>query len=242
MQPSIRCASGIVFLSWVVSSCSHPSHTPSPSESIQPGESDYPEINPQGSLMVTVTGVLPRSLPIALNLVHSANPRADAGAGTAACSRQLHSEEHPALILAEPLRIEREGDRFSASIPVDKYLPGRCDWRLEGLKYQLLNSGGAQTGGWLVVAYDRARDGADLTKLPRGRAVIWCVKNSDATEPERPELCANLAALKLVSSIPDALVGRLPQPDRDNHGVIWIFPDTHSVEIEFHDLDSQRKR
>jgi hypothetical protein len=209
-------------------------------ENIRPGEPDYPVVNPNSTSKLTFTGTLPPTLQIGFRIAYVATEGLTSVQSGKYCGFQLNSEAFPGFSVVEPLRIVRSGSALTASIGLDKYLPGRCGWHFNGIQYKVVNSTGDLTENWFAVVYDAQRDGVDKAKLPREKAVVWCKKNPNPADRERPELCSNFSTIQLVADLPPNLVSLLPQEERENRGVTWMFPDTRNVVINFFDLDSMK--
>lgn len=209
-------------------------------ENIRPGEPDYPVVNPNSTSIFALTGTLPPTLQIEFRIAYGATEGLTTVQSGKYCGFQLNSEAFPVFSVVEPLRIVRSGGTFTASIELDKYARGPCGWHFNGIQYKVVNSTGDLTEDWFALVYDAQRDGVDKAKLPRGKAVVWCKKNPNPVDRERPELCSNFSTIQLVAGLPPNLVSSLPQEDRDNRGVTWMFTDTQNVEIDFFDLDSMK--
>ncbi len=96
-----------------------------PDEPTEAAQEPRPLLNPNPKQIVRIYGRLPEHLGFSLGAMYSAttedracekNPGSSIGIG-------------PLRSVTEPLEIRHDGDRFEATLVVDKYLPGPCGWK-----------------------------------------------------------------------------------------------------------------
>lgn len=179
---------------------------------------------------VLMSGTLPENLPVQLAAYYSTLHPEDGENGYADCyhsgfsfSRNLH--------LTEPIQVVRHGPRYEASVALDKYQPGRCGWVLVYVGYKVTERYGGTTGnpGWpagtatvsIANSATILRDAAS-TRYWRGPVDIWC----------SPQICGLLVEMSGVDA------QGVPASELSTQHTTWIFPDTHSVTVNFHDLDT----
>jgi hypothetical protein len=140
--------------------------------------------------------------------------------------------------IADRLTVERDGDTLRAKIAVDKYLPGFCQWTLNGISWQLANGDDFMGGATFAVAYDAKRDAID--KVPRGPVYLVCKRDTTPRNPQRPGRCTNMDVMQMptVGNVSQNLIAQLPSAARGKADVTWIMPETTHIEINFYDLDA----
>lgn len=104
-----------------------------------------PQLNPHPQHVVRIVGRAPASLDIELNVNYAITSQ------DPACTPSLLQQWGAAGIgdysRYETLKLGRKGERYQASVVVDKYLPGPCAWRFVRL------SGGARLKSGGPMAY-----------------------------------------------------------------------------------------
>ncbi len=88
-----------------------------------------------------------------------------------------------------------------------------------------------------ALAYDAARDGTDLSQIPRGRALVVCRRDP---QPANSRLWAKCSSFKQRAPVAASSIQVLPIEVRQSLGRTWIMPDTTSVELSSYDLDATR--
>jgi hypothetical protein len=211
-------------------------------DNAKPSEPDYPALNPQPTHTVRMEGTLPSSLKLTFLAYYAA----DEGAGTVQsgtyCGYKLSYQSFPVFDLTDTINIARTGDHYAGQVIVDKYLPGRCRWQLEFVGYKLLNGANVMSEGYFAQIYDPVRVGNQSPNLYRGKIDIWCrnmVARVDATAGEQ---CESLSIMKSVSKsnpISPKLLATITTDQYEHQPTtIWMLPETRSIEVIFHDLDT----
>lgn len=95
---------------------------------VRPGDAEYPELNPHPKHVVQVSGAIAPTLDVKFS-VHYESDSLDKGCWQNAPLWKGGGEKY----MGQWLELKREADRYSTSFVVDKFLPGRCDWRLIGI-------------------------------------------------------------------------------------------------------------
>jgi hypothetical protein len=96
---------------------------------VQPGDRDYPAVNPTPTQFLHVHG----SMDAALDLNFHVNWRAQS-ADCRYASSWIEGVFSPYTAWT-PLALDRKGDSFSIQVPIDGVLPGRCGWRFDGVSF-----------------------------------------------------------------------------------------------------------
>jgi len=123
-----------------------------------------------------------------------------------------------------------------------QYERGDCGWDLTAVTYRVLNSLDdklrASESGWYgttIALFAQSGAGAQQNignKYWRGRVDIWCLSEAPFQDPKYPESCGVLGGFLHDYS---ALI---PAEERGSDASTAVFPDTRSIEINFHDLNS----
>jgi hypothetical protein len=95
---------------------------------VRPGDAEYPEPNPNPTHVVRVSGTIAPTLDVKFS-AHYESDSLDKGCWQNAPLWKGGGEKY----MGEWLELKRGADRYSTSFVVDKFLPGRCDWRLIGI-------------------------------------------------------------------------------------------------------------
>lgn len=94
---------------------------------VKEGDPDYPQLNPNPKQVVRVFGKVPSDFNLSFGLLYEA---------TAPDKHCWQSFGYPKRA-GEQVKFKRNGDRFELAVTVDKYLPGECRWRFNGLDANL---------------------------------------------------------------------------------------------------------
>lgn len=203
-------------------------------------EPNHPRINPDSSRSIIVTGTLPEKLRIQLFAYYATTRPVLGETGHDSCYRSIPLGPTIPLHLAEPLMIVRRGLHYEVTVVADKYEPGDCGWSFTGVTYRVLDSLDdklrASESGWygttIAFAHSYARSGPNVGDMSwRGRVDIWCLNNNATQDPKYPESCGVLGGFSRDYS---ALI---PADERGNDSSTAVFPDTRSIEVNFHDLN-----
>lgn len=188
---------------------------PTPSSEVRVAESAYPEPNPHPVWMLHIGGELPASIPFEY---FEAQYETDAN-NDPACIRAVSGVQGGGFRLKHTELIEpvREGQRYSASVGVDKFKPGQCRWRLWRVTFRYKGDGDALQPGDIEPA--DTTFGAALHTGPSHRIDIWCKKAPP--DLHIAEICGDPTGL-----------------DHGPYGSLYltVYPDGIPLEVNFHDL------
>lgn len=232
-------ASIAIVLLFALAACGRASSPSDPSE-IQPGQRDYPVTNPHPTHVLTIDATIPPTLSVSITAIYLASPTAGGTmeSGTA-CQRTVGLAVTAPFSLTEPVRLLQGNGTYTASVPVDGLLPGRCDWSFGGLNYSV-------------------RSMSDSTDLPEGVLVrlgdqgsatetldVWCIRDLEHGGPDHPqfwgEFCSSLDELR--RDFPGKILRAPVTPAAGSAAQgppIVIGRDTDLVQIRFHDADVLR--
>jgi hypothetical protein len=192
---------------------------------IKPGEKDYPveRSAPRHVVQLAVT------VPPGYSLVASAGYVATSPGGTLAsgtsCQREIGFAVTAPFDLDTPVKMVRDGGVSRGALVVDRFEPGRCDWQLRALVFQLLRPGSKENALRYAAFPFRNRK-----RLPGDRhGDYWCSARGG---------CSHLALLLTDREVGSAFVASIPEAKRGNGDGVSIGVSTTSLSIEFHDLDS----
>lgn len=213
---------------------------------VQRGDPQYPESNPNPTRMLTVTGTLPQSLPVKdLIAVYSANAPSE-NSSSAACTRfdefaPLRNQVWP-LVFVQHVPMARTRDSYRASIVIDRFKLGLCGWHLKEVNYFL------SVKGYRYSEYFSGRNffphievlassqSPDQPLLYRGPMDVLCWTVSDQNvRPFYPERCTDIEGALKFRRYAETEMSAV---ERDSGGITHVFPESSSIEFNFHDLDA----
>lgn len=112
----------------------------------RPGDAEYPELNPNPTHVVQVSGAIAPTLDVRFS-VHYESDSLDKGCWQNAPLWEGGGEKY----MGERLEVEREGERYRTRFVVDKFLPGRCGWRLIGVSAVVVRKNDDETSSRVVI-------------------------------------------------------------------------------------------
>lgn len=96
---------------------------------VKPQDKDYPQENPTPAKFLSLHGTIDPSLDIDFRVQwYAENPKCQYAVSHVAGVYNRYTAW-------SPLVISRQGAQFSARVPVDGVLPGRCQWRFGGVTF-----------------------------------------------------------------------------------------------------------
>jgi hypothetical protein len=175
---------------------------------VEPGDRDWPVVNPTPTRFLYLHGTINPSLDIRFRILWRAR--------NADCywAASWIEGAFPPYTAWNPLDITRNGQQFHVRIPLDGVLPGRCQWAFDGLKF----SGPTGFTTTLVATNSYPlRPG----QSPDGIATLSCGWKTEPgnVEGERGIRC------------------RWPKDEDENAsvlgGVLWWHPEARDFEVHF---------
>lgn len=217
-----------------------------PRDKINPSSAEYPAENLHPAHLVSLTGTLPSMIPLKdFDAIYETK----VGLTPASTDRcQMPGEISPnqprPLVARVPIPIVRSADRYAATVAVDHFIAGDCQWHLAQVQYRLYVTGfeySEPNVGSANIAVPGDADAADAAKghsLYTGPLHIWCRKNNpnSGITPFYPEGCGIFE-----NFFPPSIAQRhtsVPLDQQDAHTVVFVLPDTKSVELDFHDVSA----
>lgn len=204
----------------------------SPPEEIRPGERDYPLTNPHPTDILTIDATIPPTLSVSITAIYLASPTAGGTMeSSTSCQRTVGLAVAAPFALLKPVTLVQHNGTYTASVPIDGLLPGRCDWSFSHLNYVVRTA--AAPPNRLDNELAGYRDGGSATV----RANIWCMRFPSDQETS-PEVCDSLDSLArdFPGDIPMAVVSAVPPSERKEGPPLTVGPGTTSMRIVFHDL------
>jgi hypothetical protein len=125
---------------------------------VAPGTSNYPQKNAGPIRQVSIRGTVAPTLKIALSAIYQGKVAADCYKTTVFSGEIFEGQTNP-LQVTLPLSVSRDGDKFSATIEVDRFVPGKCGWHFTGVLVQVSNGKFSFGPAYIVQAIDYMRSG-----------------------------------------------------------------------------------
>jgi hypothetical protein len=175
---------------------------------VKPGDRDYPQENPQPTKFLLLHGKIDATLDLNFRINWRAtNPR---------CAYVVSwiAGAFPPYSAWNPLIVDRRDNSFSVQVPIDGVLPGRCEWRFDGVSF-----GGPSGFRTTLVAANSLplRPG----QSPNGVALLRC---GWKTEPGNVEGERGIRCWWPKEENPDASV---------SGGILWWHPEARDFEAHF---------
>jgi hypothetical protein len=149
------------------------------SGNINPGDRDYPSLNSNAHREVVVSGRAPEKWELRLGATYYPKEGGIPNPSTGGLVRGWTvglGASRPYYIAYE-LTVQRHGDSYTASIPMDRYEEGHCGWHLSEVSYTIVKRiGDPATAGRL------AQDPRDIAptyppidlSAHRSQVDLWC--------------------------------------------------------------------
>jgi hypothetical protein len=145
---------------------------------VREGDWDYPQVNPRPNRFMRLRGVIDSSLDLKF-LVHWTATSRFCHYNPSLMDRLL-GRSGPWYSVAWPLRLERDGEGFTANVALDQVWPGRCLWTFGGISI---------AGGPSLVQTNAGRDSIPshivalrceptTRELPSGEQLIDCISRT----------------------------------------------------------------
>jgi hypothetical protein len=196
---------------------------------VGPNEPDYPVINPTPKLVIHLNVIAPPSIPRKFLIGYISNADSVPNTSPSTCWYTTGLGVIHSFSVAETLSLKRAGDYESGDIVIDKYLPGRCDYRIAGAWYFAFDEESQEE----FLHFD-----AETSHGTTARVDIWCVTVPMPKQPRKA--CSPLWLWKadLPELVTATIFDRIATSGGDKGPPIEIGPDTRSVTVQFHDLNA----
>jgi hypothetical protein len=198
---------------------------------IGPEDPDYPVQNSDPRDVIALTVVMPPDLSVKLTSIYIAGTTGGTLASGTACVKARGGGEPALKHVEEPVELARDGEIYRGEVPVDKYLPGRCQWKDLALRYQLTASDGLPIR---VAEFRNPRSASSADSSPK-RFDLWCTRDWTPEDDARTERCVSLVHIPRVN---EAFLESIPADERGSDGPLELTANERVLHIEFHDLDA----
>ena len=191
-----------------------------------------PGLNPHPTKWVTIRVFAPSTLKIQLNEVWTPNSHPFGLYGACNLPGGMKTP------LYVPVALRWDGTSYVGSFLEDRYLPSRCDWSFLGVFATSPSLGTAVSYSDMVDAAYPVINGSDRS------GEVWCGIDP-APKQQHVEVCSFLNYFALYSGhFPQAwraaaAAAVAPANFKFNEGVLFITPNTKSVELNYHDYDAE---
>jgi hypothetical protein len=206
---------------------------PQQSLTVELTEAAYPTLNPQPQWIVHIGGMLPTVIPLDHFDAEYITDETDPFKADPVCKRnekQGDMEQHYPLRHVERIEITRAAEHYTSSVVVDKFESGVCKWHLHEITPRLRGNGEDFQPGGVVLAPKRPPTllGTLAVQANGGRSDLWC-QERPSTDRGRYE-CGEFPQRSLgVAPLP-------PAEERAYAGPLWAYPDSATLQINFHEL------
>jgi hypothetical protein len=198
-------------------------------------DKNFPQDNPHPSHRLSLTGMLPRSLP-----VDDIEIRYRAGESTGDECRRTWDGDGGPFIRTLVVPLTRVEDTYKVEFYLDQYLPGQCEWHflemffrmhLSGfvdpmmLQYTAIHSlNELSPGRWAIESHARPDHGTIIE--------LWCIN------PPRyiPISCMEFGDFANGQRLSPEQIAAIPPNEREYHGPVPLYSDVTAAQINFHQL------
>lgn len=205
-----------------------------PSENPTKGHQRYPQVNPIPTRFVDINGSMTSTLPASLDAIYQTRaPTYPVNDMT--CFRTIFGYGPVPLSVSIPLKLERDQSRFHATLTVDHFLPGACDWHFVSLGIRPLKG---PLGGDATFIFARAHDPDDATAdsgtgAHNGPLDLWC-RYSPPSQFDAVITCWSLPEIR--SDYPSLQ----SEPIVNDETEAYVLPRTKSLIVNFHDISGDQ--
>jgi hypothetical protein len=206
---------------------------PPQSLTVEPTEAAYPTLNTQPQWIVHIAGTLPTVIPLDHFDAEYITDETDPFKADPVCKRnekQGDMEQHYPLRHIERIEITRAADYYTSSVVADKFESGVCKWHLHEITPRLRGNGEDFQPGGVVLAPKRPPTllGTLAVQANSGRSDLWC---RGRPSPDRGGYeCGEFPQRPLgIGPLP-------PAEERAYAGPLWVYPDSVTLQINFHEL------
>jgi hypothetical protein len=203
------------------------------SSNVKPGEADYPVENPDPKQVIPVTIIAPPGIKLTYLVGYGARNLGEAVNSGKECWYSMGLGPTRTYSVTVPFEGHSSGEVLHTKLIIDKYEPGRCDYRFAGIYWMQQDQWPLPSSLEQLLLFDAQK----APSTPDARADIWCM-NIKAVDGSRITLtCSGLAAHHAYdhSVVPPEEIGPLTAS-----GVYelpsFFGPATRSIVIQVHDM------
>jgi hypothetical protein len=205
------------------------SSTPSEAEAkdLKPGDAKYP--------LETATPTY--VIPFVVARLGLSNYRFEVeyGSDVKLCGHPIGSGGDVAYSIAVPIELAPTRDgKFRGSIAIDKFQPGQCGWKLEGIGYTRPDGVGNALGSF--------REAPAAPAPPATPHIdMWCYRVTEGQFKTAEPICEILAELRAPNGlrrVSSQFLAGFPPEQQRARGWLPITTETTEFTVEFHDLNA----
>lgn len=160
---------------------------------LKPGEAHYPTVNPNAHQDVSVSLTIPEGWDIQISAHYKVSDKAAAATSLIAPNCFKGGGLVPYQVgywLDLPVPVARDGGRYTATVPMDHFLPDKCGWQINAFGYRIFKNGVAVAADTLTTVDAMTKHGVAFAdgglalikwnldagdgEISRGDPNIWC--------------------------------------------------------------------
>lgn len=189
-----------------------------------PSDRDFPELNSSPERRVVIHGSLPSALDAKFTAYYSASEYSGCRYSPTFLAGAVEGVTFP-IGTSLPLKVVRDGERYSVDLIVDRFKLGRCGWKFSGVSAEISKSGVVSLANAVVLNKERQSSKVEEWGFnSQDVAVVWRCKFNGLTD--RPKDQRFFAC------------GGYAQKYKDK-GQHLLNAVSKTVEVDFIDMDSQ---
>jgi hypothetical protein len=223
---------------FLISACGYRSELPA-TRSLQPGDRDYPQVNPSPTQIVQFTATVPEGLSAEFHLVYGvALPQDGSNLSMTPGCRWSQAAQ---FYVDVPLQLAKSASGYRGSFAPDYFRSGPCGWHLADIISPMLTTWIPSDTSGPVVFFNHSEH-ANSHPLPSldlstKRIDIWCTRKHMEPPTGTPKENTRIRCVPLafVNDLPNAFADSIPPNNRewDVHATQYL----QSLTVEFHDVD-----
>jgi hypothetical protein len=192
---------------------------------LKQGDRSYPAMTPNPQIFVPITVSSAEWIDMKLVAVYVSDT-------SAFCGQLNIAAGHFPNDVVVPIEMTRMGDEYRGKIVVDRFEPGRCNWKFLGVEY-----GGWADDVWNFLATFREGDVSSVDQEPT--VEFWCYHVNYKDIPRRN--CEELALLKgsnAVRAVSPQFLSSFTVAQKAPRKIIYVTSTTKSVHVVLHDVNA----
>lgn len=209
---------------------------PNPStQALQPGDVNYPVVNPTPEQVVKFTAIIPDGWPADFHLIYMVNVEQQIRFGKPFSPLGCAWTQNKQFYVDVPLVLQKYDKVYKGEFTVDYFLPGACQWSMYNITSPVLRPALAiRTHS----EHPNSKPGHGLD-LTRENLHIWCTKHGKGFKKSAALNdqydCTSFNMVEIFTDLPAGFKETVPEEQRDWSNLFTQYLREMSVEI--HDLD-----
>ncbi len=190
---------------------------------IEPGEGEYPALNPAPQKVIDVAIDVPADIQVHLNVQYYVTKTAKT------CEWDVSFETAQPFSITSALQLKRKGTHWAGSFLVDRYLPGSCGWSFGGSSFNVEGSPEGLPAYSPLFVFDGSEHPSNI------KINAWCLRPPTL----KGLVCNDIEVLQLSfkEAVPSSVAQEIVAKNMGGDLPAHIGPKTSSIEVEFRDLD-----